>query len=433
MFLATLSQPERDGLAYDWRAWARPEQLLPPGPWTTWLILSGRGWGKTRTGAEATRTLAEAGRCGRMALVAPTAADARDVMVEGESGLLAIAPPWNRPRYEPSKRRVTWPNGALATLYSADEPERLRGPQHDFAWCDELRAWKYAQDAWDMLQFGLRLGAYPRQVVTTTPKPTPLIRQLMTAGTTLLTRGSMLDNRDHLAPTFVQVILDKYAGTRLGRQEIDAELLDDVEGALWKKTVIDALRVATAPLLSRVVVGVDPAISVLGCTGIIVAGRGPDGHGYVLADRSAPGDPNLWGKAAVEAYIEFGADALVYENNQGGLMAETVIRQEATPRGVLIVPTAAHAHNSKTARAEPIAQLYSKGRVHHVGPATDLSTLEDLMTTWVQGDPSPDPLDALVWALTDLLPVAQADNRPAVGQPRPGFGGGGALPPARRW
>ena len=241
---AALSPAEARALLYDWSFWARPEQLPPPGDWRVWLLLAGRGFGKTRTGAELIRARVAARTARRIALVAPTAADARDVMVEGESGILAISPPWDRPRYEPSKRRLTWPNGAVATLFSADEPERLRGPQHDAAWCDELGSWRYPE-AWDMLMFGLRLGPDPRVVVTTTPRPTKLIRALLADPTAVVTRGSTYENRANLAPAFLDQIIRKYEGTRLGRQELDAELLDDVPGALWTRGIIEAAR-ATA-------------------------------------------------------------------------------------------------------------------------------------------------------------------------------------------
>jgi phage terminase large subunit-like protein len=235
---AALSPADARALLYDWPFWARPAQLPPQGNWRIWLLLAGRGFGKTRTGAELIRARVAASTARRLALVAPTAADARNVMVEGESGILAISPPWDRPRYEPSKRRLTWPNGAIATLYSADEPERLRGPQHDATWCDELASWRYPE-AWDMLMFGMRLGPDPRAVVTTTPRPTKLIRTLIADPTAVVTRGSTYENRANLAPAFLDQIIRKYEGTRLGRQEIEAELLDDVPGALWTRGIID--------------------------------------------------------------------------------------------------------------------------------------------------------------------------------------------------
>lgn len=382
---------------YRWTLQARPNQLPPPGAWRTWLVLAGRGFGKTRTGAEWIRSQVETSACGRLALVAPTAADARDVMVEGESGLLAIAPPWNRPKYEPSKRRLTWPNGALATLYSADEPERLRGPQHDGAWCDELASWRYAE-AWDMLQFGMRLGD-PRTVVTTTPKPKKLLLDLIKADSTAITRGSTYENRANLAPAFLEQIVAKYEGTRLGRQELNAEVLEDVEGALWKRQQLDDLRVSTHPDLTRVVVAVDPAVTSgddADETGIIVAGIGSDGHGYVLRDQSGRFSPDAWARRAVAAFHAASADRLVAEANNGGDLLETVLR--TVDRSIPY--TKVHASRGKQTRAEPVAALYEQQRVHHVGGFPEL---EDQLCGWVPGDKSPDRLDALVWALTFLM------------------------------
>ena len=288
--LALVDDPAQsdDALAtlLDWSHWARPAQMPPEGDWRIWLLLAGRGFGKTRCGAEYIRAQIECGAVMRVALVAPTAADARDVMVEGESGLLRIAPPQCRPVFEPSKRRLTWPNGAIATMFSADEPERLRGPQFDAAWCDELAAWRYPE-AWDMLMMGLRLGDRPRVVVTTTPKPARLLRDVMAQKDCVVTRGSTRDNSANLAPGFLAAVLRQYEGTRLGRQELDAEILDDMPGALWTRTAIKASRVASLPPLRRVVVAIDPAVSVgenSDETGIVVVGLGGDQQAYVLAD-----------------------------------------------------------------------------------------------------------------------------------------------------
>jgi phage terminase large subunit-like protein len=254
--IAALNPAEAQALLYGWPYWARANQLPPDGDWRVWLLLAGRGFGKTRAGAELIRARAMALAARRLALVAPTAGDARDIMVEGESGILAISPPWERPRYEPSKRRLTWPNGAIATLFSADEPERLRGPQHDAAWCDELASWRYPE-AWDMLMLGLRLGTDPRVVVTTTPRPTKLIRELIADPTVVVTRGTTHENRANLAPVFLGQIVRKYQGTRLGRQELEAEILEDVPGALWNRGVIEATRASRAPALIRVVVAIE--------------------------------------------------------------------------------------------------------------------------------------------------------------------------------
>lgn len=402
-----LSPCERQRLMHLWPAWARPEQLSPPGDWRTWLILSGRGWGKTRTAAEWSRQQVETRRCGRMALVAATAADARDVLVEGESGILAISPPWCRPLYEPSKRRLTWPNGAQATTYSADEPDRLRGPQHDGAWADELAAWKYPE-TWDMLMFGLRLGADPRAVVATTPRPTRIIRDLIAASTTVVTRGSTFDNRSNLAPAFLDQITRKYEGTRLGRQELYAEVLDDSPGALWKRDRIEELRRRAEPEFRRVVVAIDPAVSSSEDsdeTGIVTVGvalckcRGSEElHGFVLDDLSGRHTPNAWAVAAVSAYRKRKADRIVAEVNNGGALVEVNLRTVDTTvsyRGV-------HAAQGKRTRAEPVAALYEQGKVHHVGM---LAGLEDQMCTWdpLAGEKSPDRVDALVWGLTELM------------------------------
>lgn len=404
--LARLTDQEAEEILYDWDLWARPAQRLPPGDWQTWLTLAGRGWGKTRVGAETVRRKVETGQAGRVALVAATSADARDVMVEGESGILAVSPPWNMPRYEPSKRRLTWPNGAVATTYSADEPNRLRGPQHDFAWADELAAWRFDQEAWDMLMFGLRLGTDPRAIVTTTPRPTALIKALAADPGTLLTRGSTYENRANLAPAFFRRIIGKYEGTRLGRQELNAEILDDVVGALWTLKLIEEHRVATAPELTRIVVAVDPAVSKgdnSNETGIIVAGIAGNEHAYVLEDLTVRGSPNEWAQAAVTAYRRHKADRIVAEVNQGGDMVESIIRgiDRSIPyEGV-------RATRGKAIRAEPVSALYERGRVHHVGVHAQL---EDQMTNWTpaSGEASPDRLDALVWAVTSLMDLDDA-------------------------
>jgi phage terminase large subunit-like protein len=373
----------------------------------------------TRTGAEWIRSLVESGRASRVALVAATAADARDVVVEGESGLLAISPPWNRPLYEPSRRRLTWRNGAIASLYSADEPDRLRGPQHDAAWTDELAAWRYPE-AWDQLMFGLRLGTDPRVVVTTTPRPTPLIRQLISLPTTVVTRGTTYENRAHLAEAFYESIVRQYEGTRLGQQELLAELLDDNPGALFRRNDIESGRVREAPPLVRIVVAIDPAVShgeSANETGIVVVGLGVDGHAYILSDLSGRLSPYEWARAAVDAYHGHRADRIVAEKNQGGALVESNLRT-VDPR---IPYKGVTATRGKTTRAEPVAALYEQGRVHHVGC---FPKLEDQMCAWdpsgqvarsrresaaasANRSTSPDRMDALVWGLTELLVEAQ--------------------------
>lgn len=383
-------------MRYRWTLNARPAQLQPPGNWTAWVVLAGRGFGKTRTGAEWVRTQVESGRCARVGLVGATVGDARDIMIEGESGLLAVCPPWNRPRYSSTKRRLTWPNGAIATLYTADEPERLRGKQHDGVWADELASWRY-REALDQVMFGLRLGSDPRLVVTTTPKPVAVLKELLAQSTTVVTGGSSYENRDNLAPTFFDYIVAKYKGTRLGQQELDAKLLEDIEGALWRReAMIERYRVTSIPDLVRVVVGVDPAISATGETGIVVAGVAENGHAYVIDDKTALGTPGIWAPAAVAAYNLHKADRLVAEQNQGGLMvANTIGNVDGAPPVALV-----HASRGKRTRAEPISLLYEQGRVHHVGTFPDL---EQQMCEWVPGDESPDRMDALVWALTELM------------------------------
>ena len=404
---ADLSDDECEALLYDWVGlWARENQLPPAGDWFAWLLLAGRGFGKSRTGAEFIRERVEKHGARRIALIGPTAADVRDVMVEGESGLLAVCPPWNRPVYEPSKRRLTWPNGAIATCYSADEPNRLRGPQHDTAWADELAAWRYAQDAWDNLLFGLRLGQDPRVVVTTTPRPTKIVKDLVADPGTVLTRGSTYDNASNLAPTFLAKVKKKYEGTRLGRQELHAEILDDNPNALWKRGRIDELRVTHHPDLLIVVTGVDPAASSdedSAETGIVSVGIGwcscrgaPELHGFLLEDASLRGTPTEWGTAAVTAHHKARGDRIVGEVNNGGDMVGHVI--------LTVDPNVpfqkVHASRGKHVRAEPVSALYEQGRFHHVGA---FPLLEDQMCEWQPGMTSPDRLDALVWAATDAF------------------------------
>jgi len=406
-FLPDLSPGALIELPFDWRFWARPEQIPPKGNWTTWLYMGGRGTGKTRSGAEwvVERALTGAGR--RIALVAATLVDARDVMVEGDSGILAISPPWFRPHYEPSKRRLTWANGAIATLYSAEEPDSLRGPQHDSAWCDELAKWKYLNDAWDNLQFGLRLGRRPQQAVTTTPRALVALKSIIARSDTVVTRGTTYDNRHNLAPAFFTEVIRRYEGTRFGRQEINAELLEDVPGALWTRTLLDAARLKTGespPDLVRVVVGVDPSGTRGGDdrdrVGIVAAGKGVDGHAYVLADYTCSLSPNGWGRRVAEAVERHAADCVVAEQNFGGAMVESVLAAAGVSARVKMVT----ASRGKIVRAEPIAALYEQGRVRH---ALNLAALEDqfcaFTTEGYVGQNSPDAADAAIWALTELM------------------------------
>ena len=417
-FLASLTPRELESLGYDWTFWARPEQLAPLSEWHTWMILAGRGAGKTRCGAEWVRrcvcgpTPLGGGVYSRLALVAETAADARDVIVEGPAGLLAIHPGDFRPKFERSKRRLTWPNGAVAMLYNATEPDQLRGPQHEAAWCDELAKWRYARETWDMLQFGLRLGERPQQVITTTPRPIPLIREFLAreGQGVAVTRGSTYDNRANLAPGFFKSIVKRYEGTRLGRQELNAEILDDIPGALWTRAMLDAARVAPAalPAMQRIVIGVDPAAKAskggdkTSETGIVVAGLGEDGRGYVLDDLSCRLSPAGWARKVAAAFDRHSADAIVVEINQGGAMVETVMRAERA--GLPLRPV--RASRGKTVRAEPIAALYEQGRVAHAGAFPALEDQMVLFTPFgIEGDGAADRVDALVWALCGPVPA----------------------------
>lgn len=425
--LEDLTDEEADDLLHTWELWARPNQLEPEGDWTTWLILAGRGFGKTRCGAETVIKWVRSGVCKRIALVAEDSADARDVMVEGESGILACSPRDFRPKYEPSKRRLTWPNGAVATLFSAEDYDSLRGPQFDGAWCDELCKWRYAQEAWDNLQFGLRLGDHPKQIVTTTPRPIRLLKDIILRSDTQITKGNTRENLANLAPPFVKAVIERYEGTRIGRQELNAELLDDTDGALWSRPMIDEHRLRPInsetpvylPHFVRVIVAVDPAKEVgenAAETGITVVGLDSNGHGYVLEDLSFAATPEEWGRAAVIAYDEWEADLIVYEANQGGEMVAAVLRsaakslKEDSMRTADFVPVKpVHATRGKYVRAEPVSQLYEQGRVHHVGTFPEL---EDQMCEYTADGKmgySPDRLDSLVWGLTELM-VGQIAN-----------------------
>lgn len=393
-----------------------PAEVLPGGHAHTWLILAGRGWGKTRVGAEAIIEEARSGRSKRIALVAETAADARDVLIEGDSGIMKNAPDDWKPIYEPSKRKITFPNGVIAHTYNATEPDQLRGPQHDFAWCDELAKWQYAQETWDMLQFGLRLGNNPRQIVTTTPRPIPVVRELVKDPNVHITRGRTLDNRDNLAETFLKKIVAKYEGTRLGRQELEAEILDDMPGALWTRGMIEKafLRIEACPPMEELIVSLDPS-GTAGedddgdSIGMIVCGRNGD-HGYILEDITCKEGPQEWGSRAVAAYKRWGADRIVAEINYGGAMVEHVIRTIDPNVPVRVV----HASRGKFLRAEPVSALYEQGRVHHLGAFPDMEDQMTLLTrAGFQGVGSPDRLDAMVWGITDLL-IGELESTGAV-------------------
>jgi predicted phage terminase large subunit-like protein len=408
-------------MAQDWRWLARPEQLAPTGDWSTWMVMAGRGFGKTRAGAEWVRSIAERDGRARIALVAATLAEARSVMVEGASGLLAIAPWWCRPAFAPALRKLMWPSGAVATLHGAAEPESLRGPQFSHGWADEIAKWPAGEAAWDNLMMGVRLGERPQVVVTTTPRPVPLVRRLLArAGRELVvTRGRTADNAANLAEGFVEAMQRDYGGTRLGRQELDGELIEEAEGALWSRALIEQCRVRHVPhvddgdaALVRVVVAVDPPAGIGGdACGIVVVGLGRDGRGYLIADASVEGlGPEGWARAVAHAAATYGADRVVAEANQGGAMVESVLRAAEAGLPVRLV----HASRGKVARAEPVAALYEAGRVVHRGA---FPRLEDEMCGLVTGGGyvgpgrSPDRADALVWGLTELMLGVRRDVR----------------------
>jgi phage terminase large subunit-like protein len=408
--LPLLTPQQAESLLYDWEFCARPDQLAPLGDWQSWLFLAGRGAGKTRAGAEWVRGKVKTG-CRRIGLIAPTQADIRDVMIEGTSGVLAVSwehdrdqrgTPMGVPTYEPSKRhRLTWGNGAIALGYSAEEPDRLRGPQHDALWADEVAAWQDPNGAWDMAMFGLRIGSNPQAMVSTTPRPIPIIRELLRSPTCVATRATTWANRGNLAATFISKIVSKYEGTRLGRQELLGELIEEAEGAYWTRAMIDAALIAKAPDLLRVVVALDPAVTaneMSSLTGIVVAGLGADGRGYVLKDLSGRYSPDAWARTAVDAFDDQRADRIIAEGNQGGDLVRHTITTVRPNLPIRIV----HASRSKQARAEPVAALYEQKKVSHVGAFPEL---EDQLCTWepLSGMPSPDRLDALVWALTALM------------------------------
>lgn len=383
---------------YDWLINARPDQLPPPGNWRYWFVCAGRGWGKTRVGAEWVRAMTRT--TAHITIAGATADDVRTIMVEGPSGVLACCAPGERPRYMAHKRELHWPNGSKTRVMSADEPDRFRGPQHGALWADELAAWRYPE-AWDQAMMGLRL-APARAIVTTTPRPTPLVRRLLADPASAVTRGTTYDNAANLAPEFMSTVIARYEGTRLGRQELLAEVLSDNPDALWQRDTIDASRVQAAPDLVRVVVGVDPAATGgedSDLTGIVVAGVSSDRRGYVLADHSLRASPEQWARKVVWAVERYSADRVVVEVNNGGEMCAAVLRHVAPDLPI----TQVRASTGKWARAEPVAALYEQGRVSHVGC---LPQLEDQLCDYVPGAGrrSPDRLDAMVWALTHLIP-----------------------------
>ncbi len=397
-------EAELEALEYDWRVHARTNQLRPAGDLRFWLVQAGRGFGKTRTGAEAIREMVTEGYK-RIHLVGSTAGDVRDVMIQGESGIMGCFPPAQRPLYEPSKRLITFHTGAVAIAFSADEPERLRGPQCDAFWADELASWRFGQDAWDNLMFGFRLGDNPKGIITTTPKPIQLLKDIIADPHTLVTRASSYDNRANLAPAFFDAIIRKYEGTRLGRQELEAELLEDVPGALWNRAMIDRTRIKLSDikwdLMVRIVVAIDPAVTAgenSDSTGIIVAGLTDTGHVIVIDDLTCKASPLEWASVATAAYSRYKVDRIIGEVNNGGDLVEANIRAVAPNVSYRSV----RASRGKMVRAEPVAALYEQRRVHHVGA---FPNLEDEMCSYVPGNnmKSPDRMDAMVWAVTDLV------------------------------
>lgn len=420
-FLNELSEGALLALPFLFEFWAMEHQLPPQGNWRSWVIMGGRGAGKTRAGAEWVRSMVEGsrpldpGQSKRMALVGETLDQVREVMIFGESGILACSPPDRRPVWEATRKRLVWPNGAIAQAFSAHEPEALRGPQFDAAWVDELAKWKKAEEAWDMLQFCLRLGDHPRQCVTTTPRNVPILKRLLEAESTVMTHATTSANRANLAQSFLEEVMSRYGQTRLGLQELEGQFLEDVEGALWTREALDNARLEATPDLQRIVVAVDPPVtgsSRADACGIVVAGVTAGGErAVVLEDASVRGvSPKLWAEAAVAAFHRHGADRLVAEVNQGGELVEAIVRQvdrTVAYRGV-------NATRGKVLRAEPVAALYEQGRVKHLRGMSELEAQMCLMSVnGYQGTGSPDRVDALVWALTDLM-LGQTPGRPGV-------------------
>jgi len=415
-FIDQLTPDEALAFEYNWDIQKRPMQVVPDGEWSTWVLQGGRGVGKTRPGSEQVITWAkELGKDygnGKIALVAKDPGDARDVMIEGESGILACSPPYFRPRYEPSKRRLTWDNGVTATIFSSEVPDDLRGPQHHKGWGDEICKWKHPDKTWEQYQFGLRLGRYPQTVLTTTPRPIRVFIEILKDPETRVSRGKTDDNFANLSPRFIDTIYRKYKGTRLGRQELDAELLSDTPGALWTLEQLDELRVDTVPCgLVYVVIGVDPGLSdpdfndplltdTKAETGMVAVGRGEDKHCYVLHDFSGHLSANEWGGKAVLQQVGLGANLIVGETNNGGDLVEFVVRAAAEKHNLMYAYEKVTASRGKRTRAEPISALAEQKRFHMVGVHAEL---EDQMTTWVPGMKSPDRMDAMVWAATRTM------------------------------
>ena len=426
-FLNGLSNEALLALPWIFEFWALPHQLPPDGAWKTWVIMGGRGAGKTRAGAEWVRAQVEGarpadpGRAARVALVGETVDQVREVMVFGESGILAVSPPDRRPEWNATRRMLTWPNGATAQVFSAHDPDSLRGPQFDAAWVDELAKWKRSQETWDQLQFALRLGPNPQQVVTTTPQSVPVLKAILKNPSSVITHAPTEANRAHLAASFLEEVQARYGGTRLGRQELEGVLIEDVEGALWTTQMLTAAQDDAAVEFDRIVVAVDPPVSGkvtsdecgIVVVGVAMEGQPRDWRAVVLEDASVRGSSTTWATAAVAAYHRHGADRMVAEVNQGGALVEEMIRQ-IDP---MIAYKAVHAAVGKSARAEPVAALYEQGRIKHRRGLGELEEQMCLMTTLgFKGKGSPDRVDALVWAVNEALiePARAFMGRPRV-------------------
>lgn len=417
-FSAKLYEKANPDPRFDWSATCRADQSEPSGAWRYWVVLAGRGYGKTRIGSEWTRRHATSGEYRFVNIIGATADDARDIMIEGESGILAVCPDSERPRYVASKRQLIWPNGCKSLIFTADEPERLRGKQHEKLWCDEVASWRRS-GSWTQAMLGLRLGKNPQALATTTPKPRAFLRKLIDNRHAVVTTGTTYDNRDNLASEFFEEIIIEYEGTHLGRQELEGKLLAESAGALWQRAWIDENRVILAPeTLHRIAVGVDPPGGVTEC-GIVAAGEGPTvddaKHFYTLGDWSAKLSPAEWGREVVRVAIEVKADVIAAERNFGGDMVEHTIRVAAAEQEFKdrIVPPVVlvTASRGKAIRAQPWAALAEQGREHHVG---NLDNLEDEQCTWEPGDKSPNRLDAKVWALAalDAKPAGRGGHQP---------------------
>lgn len=407
--LGKLPKPQLLKLKYDWSFWARPDQIPPPGKWRHWMLRSGRGVGKTRSGAEWVIDRAKKKK-GPIAIIGETAGDVRNTMVEGQSGVMSCAPPWFMPKYEPSKRRLTFPNGVIATTYSGDEPGQLRGPNTQTVWADELAKWKYCDEAFDNMELGLRIGE-PRCIITTTPRPIPIIKRLGKDPDTVTTQVSTYVNIANLSEEYIRYVVRRYEGTRLARQELYGETLEEVAGALWSPDVIEDTRVKRCPMLRSIVVAIDPAEAADERTseweendtaevGIVAAGLGDyDSHGYVLADASGFWSPGEWARRAVQLYRSLGANYIVAERNKGGKMVEHTIHTVDDRIPVKLV----WASQGKDVRAEPVSALYEQRRVHHVGL---FGEMESQMCSFVPKDrirTRLDRMDALVYSITQLM------------------------------